>query len=82
MSRFTDELYSVENNDRNYNLGLYRLICSIRDLRLFTKGILPHRGWRLKDVKEYFKITGNKHVILNKLLSFKTDLDNGERVNG
>ena len=82
MSRFTDELHSSDNDSRNFNLGWYRLICSIRDLRLFTKNIIPHRGWRLKDVKEYFDITGNKHAILNKLLVFKADLNKGENTIG
>lgn len=44
--------------------GYYNLVVSIRDLKLFCLGIKPNRFWRLKDVKEYFGITGNKESVL------------------
>ena len=47
--------------------GYYNLVVSIRDLKLFCAGIKPHRFWRLKDVKEYFGIKGNKQSILADL---------------
>lgn len=53
----------------NVNKGVYNLICSIRDVKLFDKGIKPHRRWRLKDVKWYFGLTGNTRTILNQLIS-------------
>ena len=50
------------------NRGVYNLILSKRDLMLFSKGIKPHRNWKLKDVKIYFGIEGNKQSILNQLI--------------
>ena len=47
--------------------GYYNLVVSIRDLKLFCKGIKPHRLWRLKDVKDYFGLKGNKQSILADL---------------
>ena len=44
--------------------GLYNLICSKREVGLFCKGIMPRRGWRLKDTKLYYGIKGNKHKTL------------------
>ena len=34
---------------------------------LFNKGILPTRKWRLKHVKWYFGMNGNKKVMLDKI---------------
>ena len=48
-----------------YNLGIFR-----RDLKLFCKGIKPHRNWRLKDVKAYFGL-----FELNKKEDIKNALD-------
>jgi hypothetical protein len=47
--------------------GYYNLVVSIRDLKLFCAGMKPNRFWRLKDVKEYFGITGNKESVLADL---------------
>ena len=47
--------------------GYYNLVVSIRDLKLFCAGIKPHRFWKLKDVKEYFGIKGNKQSVLSDL---------------
>lgn len=51
--------------------GYYNLVVSIRDLRLYTKGIRPHRNWRVTDVKRYFGISGNPAVALSKLEEIK-----------
>ena len=65
--RFLQDLENKENY--NVNKGTYNLICSIRDLKLFTKGIKPHRHWRLKDVKIYFGLKGNTEKVLHQLIS-------------
>ena len=39
---------------------------------MFIKtGMKPNRGWRIKDVKEYFGITGSKDRLLEKLERIK-----------
>ena len=38
-----------------------------RDVGLFCKGMIAHRNWRLKDVKDYFGLKGNKESILDQL---------------
>lgn len=45
----------------------YNLVLSIRDLKLWIAGIRPHRHWKLKDVKNYFQVTGNATSILEQL---------------
>lgn len=50
----------------------YNLVVSIRDLKIFQLGMKPHRNWRLKDVKWYFGVKGNKGKILTQLETYKT----------
>lgn len=49
------------------NRGMVNLIFIRGQVALFCKGILPYRGFRLKDVKSYFNVTGGKDVVLAKL---------------
>ena len=63
-------LQDLENKDNyNVNKGTYNLICSIRDVKLFTKGMKPHRNWRLKYVKDYFGLKGNTEKVLDQLIT-------------
>lgn len=48
-----------------------KLISSISAMRLFCNGILPYRGFRLKDVKTYFGVKGNKQAVLAALEAIK-----------
>jgi hypothetical protein len=65
--KFIEDLQSLENNDRNYNLGLWNLTLSIRDLKLYSKGIKPNRHWKISNVKKYFGMNGNAELLLLKL---------------
>lgn len=47
--------------------GVYNLIISIRDVKLYSKGIRPHRSWKIGDVKRYFGIKGNVIKIVEQL---------------
>tara|TARA_R100001443_G_scaffold115608_2_gene133775 strand:- start:706 stop:978 length:273 start_codon:yes stop_codon:yes gene_type:complete len=58
-------------NGQESNRATWNLICSIRDVSLFTKGMTITRNWRLKDVKNYFNIKGDKHKILYQLKNVK-----------
>jgi len=51
------------------NKGMWNLITSKRDLSLFCKGIMPHRKWRLKHVRDYFGLfdTHKKEDVKNAL---------------
>ena len=49
------------------NKGVYNLMITKRDLSLYSKGIKPHRKWKISDVKKYFGINGNKETLLNKI---------------
>tara|TARA_R110000824_G_scaffold318308_2_gene505527 strand:+ start:1197 stop:1520 length:324 start_codon:yes stop_codon:yes gene_type:complete len=68
-----------DNTSHGLNRGHYNLICSKRDLMLFTKGIKPHRQWRLKDVKTYFGIKGNAESVLSQLIKINEIINNKQR---
>jgi hypothetical protein len=58
-------------NGHNMGRGMYNLIVSIRDVKLFTIGMKPHRNWTLKDVKFYFGLVGGKGKCLEQLEAYK-----------
>ena len=76
--QFFKDLTTFENSQRNYNLGIWNLICSIRDLKLFCKGIKPNRHWKITPVKKYFGMTGHKEMLLEKLNRLHEIINEGE----
>ena len=69
-TQFFKDLLTTDPN-RNYNLGYYNLIISIRDLSLYSKGIKPHRNWKITLLKKYFDIKGNSKDMCDKLRIIK-----------
>ena len=59
----------LSDTSSNVNRGMYNLICSKRDLKLYVKGIKPHRYWKITQVKEYFGMNGKPEVFLRKLIT-------------
>ena len=76
--QFFKDLTSFENSQRNYNLGIWNLSLSRRDLTLYCKGIKPNRKWRITPVKKYFGMTGHKEVLLEKLDRLHEIINEGE----
>ena len=60
-------LKDLEDTSTNVNLGMYNLICFKRDLQLYSKGIKPHRHWKISDVKRYFGMSGSVDQIHSNL---------------
>ena len=54
--------------------GMWNLICSIRDCKLYSKGIKPHRRWKISDVKWYFGIKGGAEKMAETLEAYKNIL--------
>ena len=67
-------LKDLQDNSSNVNRGIYNLIISIRDLMLYSKGIKPHRNWKITQVKKYFGITGNVNAMLEILRTINSVL--------
>jgi hypothetical protein len=61
-------------NGAQSSRAFYNLVVSIRDVSLFSKGIKPHGGWRITDVKNYFGVKGNPTKVLIQLQELREDL--------
>ena len=61
-------------NGAQSSRAFYNLVISIRDVSLFSKGIKPHRGWRITDVKNYFGVKGSPTKVLIQLQALREDL--------
>lgn len=70
----TDETRQINFNGSPMPCGYYNLILSIRDCGLYSKGIKPHRHWKISDVKKYFGIKGSAESMYNQLQMIKEAL--------
>jgi hypothetical protein len=52
----------------------WNLIISIRDCSLYSKGIKPHRNWKITNVKWYFGVKGSAITIAEKLEQYRAVL--------
>jgi len=67
----TDLDQPIQFNGKVISRGMYNLLVSIRDVKLYSKGLKPHRAWQIGDVKRYFGIKGNVLKIIEQLEDFK-----------
>lgn len=73
----------LTNEDRVMNVngspmshGVWNMICSHRDLKLWCRlGMKPHRGWKVSQAKAYFGIKGNKDKLLSEFEALKAEVD-------
>ena len=63
--------YSLNVNGAPMPAGMWNLLLSIRDCKLYSKGIKPHRNWKISDVKWYFGIKGGAAEMALKLEEYK-----------
>lgn len=64
----------IRVNNGYMSVGVYNLLVSIRDVKLYRIGLKPHRHWKISQVKTYFGIKGNKDTILDELNRLKEQL--------
>ena len=62
------ECQFIKDLENNNKMALWNLTIIRGQLRLFSKGIKQTRHWRLKDVKNYIGMSGNKEVLLEKVI--------------
>ena len=72
----TDFMNQMNVNGNPMSLAYWNLIISIRDCKLYSKGIKPHRNWKITQVKQYFGVKGNAQVIAEKLEQYRAFLTN------
>ena len=73
-TKFYTDLYSnkyIAVNGKPMSIGYWNLITSIRDCKLYSKGIKPHRLWKIGDVKWYFGFKGNAEAIAKTLEEYQ-----------
>jgi len=74
-TKFQDDLgKSINVNGGQMPVGYWNLITSIRDVKLYSHGIKPHRMWKISDVKWYFGVKGNAQQISETLEQYKAIL--------
>ena len=71
-TQFAQELIEGYNSGDTNFMGTNRAVCNLliskRDIILWLNGIMPHRNWRLSDVKQYFGIRGGRKTILKNFM--------------
>jgi len=76
MTQYEQDLKQyVKVNDGVMTKATYNLLISIRDVKLWKAGMRPHRGWKLKHVKEYFGVLGSADFVLEHLYKLKDEFD-------
>jgi len=65
----TNKTLSINGNETP--LAYYNLILSIRDCKLYSKGIRISRSFKISDVKNYFGIKGNATQLIEQLEEIK-----------
>ena len=78
---FTDDRM-IAMNGSPMPMQAFNLACSRRDLSLFCRGIKITRGWRLKDVKAYYGLSGGKEKCLAQIESLMAYYDAQQQHNG
>jgi len=78
FSEMTDENKVISINGVPTAKGYWNLILSIRDVKLYSSGIKPHRYWKIGDVKNYFGITGSAPIMANKLEELRQIIVSGD----
>ena len=75
----TTHVGSVEGT-KAVSTAMVKLIFAINGMRMYTKGIMPYRGFRLKDVKAFYGVKGNKNKVLEMLEHLKVSMENFEEL--
>lgn len=53
---------------------LYNLMVTKRDVNLYLRGLKPHRGWKIGDVKAYFGLSGGKQKVADAINAIHAEL--------
>ena len=69
----------LQDAKTNQQMAMYNLICSKRDVKLWSKGIKPNRHWKISDVKWYFGMNGNAETLSTKLDTLYKVITEGDK---
>lgn len=77
-NQLKDKNATINLNGTPMPIAYYNLVVSIRDVKLYIKGIKAHRNWKISDVKSYFGVKGGAEAIAYQLEYIKDELTNTE----
>jgi hypothetical protein len=63
------ETNGVNVNGNAMPIAFWNLICSIRDIGLYNKGIVINRNWKITPVKKYFGWVGRDNILFLEYLN-------------
>lgn len=59
---------------RDINRAIVKLTFDVGAMRMFCKGIVPSRNFRLKDIKYFYGVKGNKQKVYDSLLALSREV--------
>lgn len=62
---------------KDINRAVVKLTFDVGAMRMFCKGIIPARNFRLKDIKYFYGVKGNKQKVYDALLALSQAVTNG-----
>lgn len=62
---------------QHLNRAVVKLTFDVGAMRMFCKGIVPARNFRLKDIKAFYGVKGNKQKVYDALLSLSRAVTQG-----
>ena len=72
----TDQAHRINVGGTLMPLGVWNMIVTHRDLKMWCdRGMKPHRGWKVSDVKTYFGIKGSKQKLLREFEALKAEVN-------
>ena len=72
MVNMAEDCQFLKELNAGNKMALYNLAVCKGQVKLFSKGIKPTQKWRLKDVKNYFGLSGGTDKILTQLTQLQT----------
>lgn len=57
--------------------AIVKLVFDVGAMRMFCKGIVPARNFRLKDIKAFYGVKGNKQKVYDSLLALSQAVTKG-----
>jgi hypothetical protein len=75
----SDDAALTSVNGTTCHVWKWNLLLLRRDVNLYSKGILPHRGWKVTTVKRYLGVTGSADVLREKVHAIYDGLVSADR---
>jgi hypothetical protein len=83
LKKFQEGQDGLTFNGKPMPSAYWNLICSIRDVSWYLKGMKPTRSWKITPVKKYFGFRGHDNkIFLDYLQAIQQELVNKKQEDG